>query len=103
MWRTPQTVRDLLARNVDDFGEREAKVAVSYGTGDYIRNTWKELDEASDRIAAGLVELGVQKGQKVACMLANHMEAITHTLRSTRSGRYSFRSTYDWPLARSST
>ncbi len=75
MWRTPQTVRDLLARNVDDFGEREAKVAVSYGTGDYIRNTWKELDEASDRIAAGLVELGVQKGQKVACMLANHMES----------------------------
>src|SRR5208337_4299070 len=75
MWRTPQTIRDLLARNVDDFGEREAKVAVSYETGDYIRNTWKELDEASDRVAAGLVELGVQKGQKVACMMANHMES----------------------------
>ena len=75
MWKTPETIRDLLAKNVVDFGDREAKVAVSYRSGDYIRNTWRDVDEASDRVAAGLTELGVQKGQKVACMLANHVES----------------------------
>ncbi len=75
MCQMPETVRDCLARNVADFCDREAKAAVSYRSGEYVHPTWRDVDEASDRVAAGLTELGVQKGQKVACMLANHMES----------------------------
>ena len=75
MWRAPETVRELLARNVVDFSEREALVSVLYRSGDYVRHSWANLDEISDRVADGLIRLGVQKGQKVACMLANNAES----------------------------
>lgn len=75
MWRAPETVSELLARNAADFGGREALVSVSYRTGDWVRHNWTDVDEISDRVAAGLTKLGVEKGQKVACMLANNTES----------------------------
>ena len=75
MWEAPQTIKALLAKNVADFGDREAFVSVSYKTGEWIRHTWKEMDDISDNVAAGLMALGVQKGQKIACMLANNTES----------------------------
>lgn len=75
MWKAPQTIRELLAKNVADFGDREAFVSVSYKTGEWTRHTWKEMDDISDNVAAGLIALGVQKGQKIACMLANNTES----------------------------
>jgi acyl-CoA synthetase (AMP-forming)/AMP-acid ligase II len=75
MWSAPQTIRELLARNVTDFGDREALVSVSYSTGEWTRLTWTDLDSISDRLAGGLASLGVKAGQKVACMLANHTES----------------------------
>jgi acyl-CoA synthetase (AMP-forming)/AMP-acid ligase II len=74
MWQTPETIRDLLKRNVVDFTDRIALVAVCYRTGEWIRHTWKELDEISDRVAAGLSQLGLKKGQKIAFMLTNSAE-----------------------------
>ena len=75
MWKTPQTIQELLQRNVSDFPEREAFVAVSRESGQWLRHTWNEIDKISSRVAAGLLALGVKKGQKVACMLANHAES----------------------------
>lgn len=74
MWKMPQTINELFQRNVDDFPDREAFVAVSYRTGEWLRHTWKEIDEISDRIASGLLNLGVKKDQKVGFMLTNSAE-----------------------------
>lgn len=74
MWQAPQTIRELLKRNVADFPDREAFVSVSYKTGEWIHHIWEEMDEISDRVAAGLAEVGVQKGQKIGFMLTNSAE-----------------------------
>jgi acyl-CoA synthetase (AMP-forming)/AMP-acid ligase II len=74
MWKSPQTIHELLKRNVADFPGREALVSVSYRTGDWIRHNWSEMDNVSDRLATGLSDLGVEKGQKIAFMLTNSVE-----------------------------
>jgi acyl-CoA synthetase (AMP-forming)/AMP-acid ligase II len=74
MWKMPQTINELFQRNVNDFPDREAFVSVSYRTGEWVRHTWKEMDEISSRVAAGLQNLGVKKGQKVGFMLTNSVE-----------------------------
>ena len=74
MWQIPQTIRDLLRMNVLSFPDREAFVSVSYRTGHWVRHTWRELDEISGRLAAGLATLGVKKSQKVGMMLTNSAE-----------------------------
>jgi long-chain acyl-CoA synthetase len=74
MWKMPQTINELFQRNVNDFPDREAFTSVSYTTGEWVRHSWKELDEISDRLAAGLTNLGVKKGRKVGFMLTNSAE-----------------------------
>ena len=86
MWQMPETITDCLAKNVADFRDREALVAVSYRSGEYERKTWREVDEASDRVAAGLAEIGVRKGQKVAGMLANYLESVYSFLAIQKIG-----------------
>ncbi len=76
MWKMPQTINELFQRNVDDFPDREAFVSVSYMNGEWLRYTWKEIDEISDRVATGLLNLGVKKGQKVGFMLTNSAECF---------------------------
>jgi electron transport complex protein RnfB len=61
MWKNPQAIRELLQRNVTDFPDREALVSVSYRTRDWIRHTWNEMDEVSDRLAA-ILDMGEEKG-----------------------------------------
>ena len=74
MWQAPNTIIKMLKRNVSDFPNRDAFASVSYRTGDWVHHRWKEMDEISDRLAAGLADLGVEKGQKVAFMLTNSAE-----------------------------
>ena len=74
MWQTPPTIRDLLRTNVLSFPDREAFVSVSYRTGHWVRHTWREMDEISERLAAGFATLGIRKGQKVGVMLTNSAE-----------------------------
>ena len=74
MWQTPQTIIELLKRNVTDFAEREAIVSVKYDSGEWVRQSWQEVDQVSDRVACGLASLGVKSGQKVAFMLTNSIE-----------------------------
>ncbi len=48
--------------------------------------SFAELDRAADRIAAGLAELGVKRGDRVAIMLPNGLEAAAVVYGVMRSG-----------------
>ena len=75
MYKIPETIPEMLQRNVIDFTNREAVVAHRYRTGEWDRATWKELDEITDRVARGLADLGVRQGAKVAFMHGNSIES----------------------------
>ncbi|MFK5952061.1 MAG: AMP-binding protein [Desulfobacterium sp.] len=74
MWNTVETIPDMLRRNVSDFSDRDAVIAVSYATGEWVKHTWRELDDITDRVAAGLVGLGLKKGMRVGFLQGNCME-----------------------------
>jgi acyl-CoA synthetase (AMP-forming)/AMP-acid ligase II len=86
MWETPKTIPEMLKRNVVDFPEREAFVSVLYETGDWVRHTWKEIDEITDHVASGLAEIGIKKGQKVAFMNTNSAECYYAYLATHKLG-----------------
>ncbi|MCI4352646.1 MAG: AMP-binding protein [Thermoplasmata archaeon] len=48
-----------------------SKIALRFLSGDL---TYEELDRGSDRVAAGLRERGIGKGNRVACLLGNRPE-----------------------------
>ncbi|MCP4120509.1 MAG: long-chain fatty acid--CoA ligase, partial [Bacteroidetes bacterium] len=75
MVKTPQTILEMLQRNAADFPDREAAIAHLYRIGEWNTVTWKELDEITDRVAAGLADLGVKQGQKVAFLHGNSLES----------------------------
>ncbi len=62
------TVVDMFAARVAATGERTALRSKSNGA--WVGQSWKEFDEVSDRIAAGLVTLQVAPGDRV-CILGN--------------------------------
>lgn len=61
-------IGDILRRNVDRYPDREAMV------GGDTRHTWSEVDHRSNRVANGLLGLGVGKGDRVAHLLPNSPE-----------------------------
>lgn len=73
-WHEATTVIDMLKRNVEDFPQRECYIAESYITGQEVRLTWKEMDQASNKVAAALGNSGVKKGSKVAYLMTNCAE-----------------------------
>jgi cyclohexanecarboxylate-CoA ligase len=48
--------------------------------------TWSELKHESDRVARGLLELGVKPGENVAFQLPNRLEFVTIALGTLRAG-----------------
>jgi acyl-CoA synthetase (AMP-forming)/AMP-acid ligase II len=48
--------------------------------------TWRELDASSDRLARGVMDLGVRKGDRVAALLANSIEFIVTHLALLKNG-----------------
>jgi amino acid adenylation domain-containing protein len=48
--------------------------------------TFAELDRAADRIAAGLAERGIERGDRVAVMLPNGLDAVSAIYGVVRSG-----------------
>lgn len=61
---------DLLVRAAEKYGD--ATATVFYGA----RLTYRQLYEQARRLAAGLVRLGVRKGDRVAIMLPNCPQAV---------------------------
>ena len=68
-----------LARDIPD------KTAVKYTTRDYCR-TWREFDEETDKVAKGLMSLGVQKGDKVAIWATNIPEWLLTLFGAAKCG-----------------
>jgi len=48
--------------------------------------SWRELDEASSRYAASLLDLGLQKGDRVASLMPNQTALIVHYLACIKAG-----------------
>ena len=49
-------------------------------------HTWRELDRASDRLAANMLELGVRRGDRVASLMPNRNALIIHYLACFKAG-----------------
>jgi acyl-CoA synthetase (AMP-forming)/AMP-acid ligase II len=86
MWRGPQTIPEMLKRNASDFPDGECFVSLMYRTGQWVRHTWRELDEITDHLAAGLADLGVGNGQKLAFMHPNSAECYYAYLSTHKLG-----------------
>lgn len=74
------TIGQLLDRAADRFGDDEALV---YGD---TRLTYKELKQQVDWFAAGLIELGVQKGDTMALWLHNRPEWVISFFAAMKVG-----------------
>lgn len=59
------------------------KAAVITAAGEF---SYRELDGAADRVAAGLLERGVQRGDRVAVLLPNGLEAASSVYGVLRAG-----------------
>lgn len=64
---TQQTFPELLNRNVETFGERRAQWWRTEGT-DTTSITYGELGHIVEEMSSGLMELGIEKGDRVAIM-----------------------------------
>lgn len=72
----PEYFRDIAVTAHD-------KVAISFYGYDM---TYKELDEAIDSFAAGLLKLGMEKGDRIALYMANCPQFVISTLGTLRAG-----------------
>ncbi len=86
MWNGPTTIQQAFQRNLEAFPDREALYAVNYRSGQWQRLTWQEIKEIVDRLAAGLYDLGVRKGQKLAFMNASYLENVCFYLAARKVG-----------------
>jgi long-chain acyl-CoA synthetase len=76
----PVDLRDLVRVGLD--AEPDA-VAVSSATD---RMTWRELDEASDRLARNYAALGLEAGDRIASLMPNRIGLLAHYLACFRAG-----------------
>ena len=65
-----RTVADLLPIAVREHGDRRAVMYKEEGSSEWISRTYRDVGEVVERLALGLIDLGVAKGDKVA-ILAN--------------------------------
>ena len=61
-------------------------IAAPIGQGNYRQITFRELDEDSDRIAAGLQAMGLKKGQRIVLMVRPGIDFISLTFALFKSG-----------------
>lgn len=94
-WTPPQWARDywpgrLVTDHLDAAAAlRPDRVAITGRnrmTGATVTLSWRQLRRLVDRIAAGLVALGVGKGEVVACQLPNWWEFVALHLACVRIG-----------------
>jgi acyl-CoA synthetase (AMP-forming)/AMP-acid ligase II len=74
-------VSDIVRRNARFFGERDAVV-----TPEGFRRTWRELDERTDRFARALLDLGLEKGDRLALFAPNCPEFVEFFFACAKSG-----------------
>jgi long-chain acyl-CoA synthetase len=71
---------NVLARGLEAKPDEAALVSAEGG------HTWRELDRASDRYAAHLIAMGVQKGDRVASLMPNRNGLVIHYLACLKAG-----------------
>ena len=76
------TIGDLLDRQAERFGSRDALVHVDWG----LRYTYQEFRDECDRIARGLMALGIRKGDHVALWATNYPEWVVAQFATARIG-----------------
>ena len=76
------TIGELLGRQASQFGDRDALVHVDWN----IRYTWSEFKEECDRIARGLMALGINKGDHVALWATNYPEWVVAQFATAQIG-----------------
>ena len=76
------TIGDLLDSQTERFGEREALVHVDTGT----RFTYREFKDECDRVARGLMALGIEKGQHVGIWVTNYSEWVVAQFATGKIG-----------------
>lgn len=77
-----KTIPALLAETVGRFGPREAAVFISQNK----RFTWDKLAEAVDAFAAGLLALGLKKGDRIGIWSPNRWEWLIAQFATARIG-----------------
>jgi len=77
-----KTVGAMLEDAAARWGEREALIVRHQN----IRWTYRELDEAADRLAAGLLHLGLAPGDRVGIWAPNRYEWIVTQFASAKAG-----------------
>ncbi len=76
----PMTAADFCDQNARKFGEQEALV-------DYRRRlTWRQVKELSDRLALGLLNLGLKRDAKILAQLPNWAELFLLRLACEKAG-----------------
>ena len=80
-----RTLCDELAAAADSFGERPA-YSDRDGAGPWQTITWAETREAALDLAAGLIALGLQPGERVAMMLPNRLEHVLADYATVHAG-----------------
>ena len=81
-WVDGLTVSRVLRHTAERFGDRDALVFPWLG----VRQTWAELDERVDRVAAGLVATGVGAGEHVGIWSMNAPEWVVLQFAVARAG-----------------
>ena len=76
------TIGDLLDSQTERFGGREALVHVDTGT----RFTYREFKDECDRVARGLMALGIEKGQHVGIWVTNYSEWVVAQFATAKIG-----------------
>ena len=76
------TIGDLLDFQTERFGDREALVHVDAGT----RFTYREFKDECDRVARGLMALGIEKGQHVGIWATNYSEWVVAQFATAKIG-----------------
>ena len=85
-YKGPQTIHEAFNRNLEAFPDREALYAVNYRSGLWEKLTWRDIQRIVERLAAGLAERGVRKGQKLALMNASYIENVCLYLAARKLG-----------------
>jgi len=76
------TIGQALAQTAERFAEREALVVPHQG----VRWTWSELLHRTDALAAGLLALGLQPGERVGIWAPNCAEWTLMQFATARAG-----------------
>jgi len=81
-----ETFAEFLSVRAERFGPRLAAVGRSARTGEPVRLTYAELDDAAAAVAAHLAGLGLQAGDRVVLQLPNVIEYLTFLFGVFRLG-----------------